>query len=176
MQLAERSGLKANSRVHGLGDGATWIAEQMEIQFGAQGSYLIDFYHLFDYLAAAVPACAPQTPQVWLEEQKACFKSGRNAEALAELRRHLEPEGETECPVRDACRYIANRPGQFDSLSALNAKLPIGSGEVESGHRSLIQKRFKLPGAWWNPDNAQAILNLRTMRANQQWNSYWSFL
>lgn len=176
-RLAELSGLKANSRVHGLGDGAPWIAEQMEIQFGAQGSYLIDFYHLCDYLAAAAPGCAPQAPQAWLEEQKSRFKSGRNAEVLAELKRHLEPESEAERhPVRDACRYIANRPGQFDYLSALEAKRPIGSGEVESAHRYLIQKRLKLPGAWWKPDNAQAILNLRTMRANQQWNSYWRSL
>jgi hypothetical protein len=62
-QVAELSGLKPGSRVHGLGDGAPWIAEQMEIQFGAQGSYLIVFYHLCDYLAAAAPRCAPQTPR-----------------------------------------------------------------------------------------------------------------
>jgi L-rhamnose mutarotase len=51
--------------------------------------------------------------------------------------------------------------------------LPIGSGEVESAHRYLIQKRLKLPGAWWCADNAQAMLNLRSMRANQRWDCYW---
>jgi hypothetical protein len=60
-QLAGLSGLKPESRVHGLGDGAPWIAKQMEVQFGAQGSYLIDFYHLCDYLSAAAPRCSPQT-------------------------------------------------------------------------------------------------------------------
>lgn len=175
-QLAEKSGLKPSSRVHGLGDGAPWIAEQMERQFGAQGGYLIDFYHLCDYLAAAAPTCAPEAPKVWLEEQKARFKTGRNAEALTALKPHVEPEDQAETPVRDALRYLSNRPGQFDYLSALQAHLPIGSGEVESAHRSLIQKRLKLPGAWWKPDNAQAMLNLRTMRANQQWNRYWGAL
>lgn len=42
------------SRIHGLEDGATtWIAEQVECRFGAQDGYLIDFYHLCDYLAGA---------------------------------------------------------------------------------------------------------------------------
>jgi hypothetical protein len=73
-QLAALSGLKPKSRVHGLGDGAPWIAEQMEVQFGTQGSYLIDFYHLCAYLATAAPTCS-KTPKVWLEEQKARFAS-----------------------------------------------------------------------------------------------------
>jgi hypothetical protein len=51
--LAELSGLKPKSRVHGLGDGALRIAEQTDIQFGVQGSYLIDFYHLCNYCSAA---------------------------------------------------------------------------------------------------------------------------
>jgi hypothetical protein len=91
---------------------------------------------------------------------------------LTTLRSHLEPEGLTEPPVRDAYRYLS----KFDYLSAIKAHLPIGSGEVESAHRSLIQKRLKLPGAWWRIDNAQAMLNLRSMCANQQWNSYWRSL
>jgi hypothetical protein len=140
--------------------------EQMEVQFGAQGSYLIDFYHLCEYLAAAAPSCS-KTPKVWLEEQKTRFKSGRNAEVLAALKSHMEPEDRAEKPVHNALRYLSNRPGQFDYLSAIEAHLPIGSGEVESAHRYLIQKRLKLPGAWWRSDNAQAMLNLRSMRANQ---------
>jgi hypothetical protein len=31
-------------------DKARWIAWQMERTFGLQGTYLIDFYHLFEYL------------------------------------------------------------------------------------------------------------------------------
>jgi len=52
--------------------------------------------------------------------------------------------------------------------------LPIGSGEVESAHRYVIQKRLKLPGAWWRKDNAQAMLNLRVARANHRRDHYWN--
>ena len=39
---------------------------------------------------------------------------------------------------------------------ARERKLPIGSGEIESAHRHLVQKRLKLAGAWWKETNAQA--------------------
>jgi len=179
-RLAIASGMRSVTRIHGVGDGATWIADQFEYQFGTQGRYLIDFYHLCDYLAAAAPACAPEHPADWLTVQKARFKSGQLAAVMADLDSHLEPQPtpdathqRQETPVRDAYRYIANRPGQFDYPAAIAAKLPIGSGEVESAHRYIIQKRLKLPGAWWTSSNAQAMLNLRCLRANHRWDDYW---
>ncbi len=173
-------GMHPSTRIHGVGDGASWIADQIEFQFGTQGHYLIDFYHLCDYMAAAAPTCAPAHPADWLSVQKARFKSGELGAVMADLTRHLEspsaPQGDAprpDTPVRDAYRYIANRPGQFDYPAAIAANLPIGSGEVESAHRYVIQQRLKLPGAWWVPNNAQALLNLRCLRANHRWNDYW---
>ena len=40
--------------------------------------------------------------------------------------------------------------------------------------RDLIQKRLKLSGAWWKETNAQALITLRTARANQCWETYWT--
>lgn len=176
-RLAVAAGLNRRTQIHGLGDGAPWIAEQMEIQFGTQASYLIDFYHLCDYLAAAAPVCAPELSSQWLSLQKERLKSGALDTVVAALAACLEPEScEGDQPVRACHRYITNRPGQFDYPAAIAASLPIGSGEVESAHRSIIQKRLKLPGAWWRPDNAQALLNLRCLRANHRWNDYWTRL
>jgi len=38
----------------------------------------------------------------------------------------------------------------------------------------VIQARFKLTGAWWDKDIADNMLALRTLRANNQWEKYWS--
>lgn len=174
-RLADAAGLNRRTHVHGVGDGAPWIAEQMETQFGAQGTYLIDFYHLCDYLAAAAPSCDPDQPDIWLNTQKMRLKSGQPGDVLSALAPHVEPDSvvSEHAPVRACQRYITNRPGQFNYADALAANLPIGSGEVESAHRYVIQKRLKLPGAWWGISNAQAMLNLRTLRANHLWERYW---
>ena len=69
---------------------------------------------------------------------------------------------------------MANRPGQFEYQRALAADLPIGSGEIESAHRYVIQQRLKLAGAWWQEETAADMLALRTLRANGEWNQYWT--
>lgn len=78
--------------------------------------------------------------------------------------------------MRCCYRYIKNRPGQFDYRAAIEADLPIGSGEIESAHRYIIQERLKLPGAWWKMDNAKAMIGLRLLRANNCWEEYWDNL
>lgn len=177
-RLAHAAGLAADSRVHGLGDGAPWIADQIEVQFGAQGSYLVDFYHLCDYLAAAAKVCGRESAADWMALQKERLKTGRLPEVIRALKPFVEPETvpSEDAPVRQCYRYIDNRPGQFKYYEALAANLPIGSGEVESAHRYVIQERLKLAGAWWKKDNAQAMLNLRAARANHCWHSYWDAL
>jgi hypothetical protein len=112
--LALSAELTRATRVHALGEGAPWIADQIDQQLGAQGRYLIDFYHLCDYLAAATPGCAPENPVPRLDTQKTRLCCGELAPLMSELERHLEPESESgDTAVHNAYRYIANRPGQF---------------------------------------------------------------
>jgi hypothetical protein len=170
------AGMGQETKVHCVGDGAPWIADQVSRVFGLQGDYLIDYYHLCEYVAAAAQSCAPPVQrQAWIEQQKTAAKESRIGDILAALSPHLEPESVSnkDAPVRSAYRYIQNRLDQFDYKSAQEAGLPIGSGEVEGGHRSVIQERLKIPGAWWKEDNADHMLALRTLRANGHWDHYW---
>ena len=70
-------------------------------------------------------------------------------------------------------KYIDNRPGQFGYNSIAKMGLPIGSGKIESTNKHLIQKRLKLPGAWWKRENAESIAELRVLRANGGWEYLW---
>ena len=45
----------------------------------------------------------------------------------------------------------------------------IGSGAIESAHRTVIQKRMKLSGQRWIKKGAQNLLNLRITNKNHQW-------
>ena len=88
---------------------------------------------------------------------------------------HEAPEVEdSQAPVRQCQRYLSHRHEQLDYYSALARDLPIGSGEIESAHRYLVQQRLKRPGAWWRAANAEHMLALRLNRANRQWNGYWA--
>jgi hypothetical protein len=80
---------------------------------------------------------------------------------------------DAQAPVRACYRYINNRPNQLDYKTAIQKGLPIGSGEIESAHRYVLQKRLKVSGAWWLLQHAKNMINLRTCRANHLWGDYW---
>jgi hypothetical protein len=178
LHTAIQAGLGANTFVHGVGDGAPWIASQMERHFGEPGRFLLDFYHLCDYLAAASHICDPKAPDDWLNQQKKRLKLNHFDAVLKALQPFLEADSlpDQQAPVRVAYRYLDNRPHQLDYKGAIADGLPIGSGEIESAHRYIIQSRLKRPGSWWTLAKAEAMLALRVLRANQGWSAYWQAL
>jgi len=82
---------------------------------------------------------------------------------------HLPDE---QAPARVALRYLKNRSDQLDYPAALAAKLPIGSGLIESGNRHVLQPRFKQAGAWWLPENLNAMACLRSTCASGTFHAY----
>lgn len=173
---AIRAGASLDTHVRFVGDGAPWINDQCERIFGTQGEFLIDFYHLCEYIAAAAKKCHPENPEKWVSKQKERMKSNLTEQVLQESEPHLEAKSVTDkdAPVRCCYRYIKNRPGQFNYKDALEKDLPIGSGEVGSAHRYVIQDRLKISGAWWSENNADNMLALRVLRENGDWDNYWA--
>ena len=171
-----RAGFGIGTYLHSTGDGAPWICGQVEKRFGSQGHYLVDFCHLCEYLEGAAAACCGKGgKKTWVKRQQVLLNEGQAEEVTEALKPHLEPE-ETEdrnAPVRRRLRYLLNRPGQFDYPGAQARGLPIGSGEIESAHRYIIQERLKIAGAWWTPENARMMLALRVDRADGYWERYW---
>jgi hypothetical protein len=175
LHIVIRLGLGADTFVHEVGDGAPWIATQIDTLLGEPGRFLLDFYHVCDYLADASHVCAPNDPKVWMEQQKRRLKQNHFRAVLKALKPFQEADSvpEKQAPVRAAYRYLHNRPQHLDYKGSIAQELPIGSGEIESAHRYIIQIRLKRSGAWWTVEKAEAMLALRVLRANQDWDDYW---
>ena len=60
-------------------------------------------------------------------------------------------------------KYIANNRNRMNYPDYLERGLLIGSGAIESAHRTVIQRRMKLSGQRWSKQGAQRMLNLRTL-------------
>ena len=50
----------------------------------------------------------------------------------------------------------------------------IGSGAMESLHRTAVQCRLKLPGAGWTVEASTSIFNLRMMKLSGRWKDFWA--
>ncbi len=170
-----RVGFDENTQVHGIGDGAPWIVKQFDRVFADQSDYLIDFFHLSEYISKAAQYFNEKQPDVWRKQQQSQLKENKFEEVLEELNQKIQLEDweDPEHPVVACYRYMNNRKTHFDYAGALEKDLPIGSGEIESSHRYVIQKRLKIPGSWWKKDNARAMIALRVVRVNEDWEFYW---
>lgn len=162
------------THLHVVCDGAPWIHQQCEQCLGKQACFLIDFYHVCDYLAKAAPKAA--THHRWFKVQKKRLKENHPERVLNALEPYIEPEDveEAQAPVRAAYRYLNNRIDLLDYKSALEKELPIGSGMIEGAHRHVLQSRLKISGAWWTRQNAINMAEMRVARANQQESNYWN--
>lgn len=169
------AGWALESRIHVVGDGAEWIRLQSQEIFGPQGDLLIDFYHVSEYLAAAAERCRPHAPEAWRRTQQQRLKRGAIPKILLALEPFVEPQtvDDTDAPVRAAIRYLSHRLDYLDYPHAIALGLPIGSGLIESAHKHVLQARLKLAGSAWLHTNAAAMAQLRVLRANQHWDSFW---
>jgi len=170
------AGWGLNSQIHAVGDGAEWIRLQCGEVFGKQGTFLCDFFHVSEYLAAAAEGSQGGKADQWRRTQQKRLKRGALKKVIETLAEHLESEGtpEEESPVRNAHRYLTNRTDCLDYPKAIELGLPIGSGMIESGHRHVLQARLKKAGAAWLRGHADQIAHLRVLRANRQWESLWN--
>lgn len=172
-----KKGMDDTTHIHGVADGAPWIADQYEDQFGANHDLYIDFYHVSEYLGAAsvaldVDRLGEQTPSQWLTSAKEKLRQGKAREVIVELGRHAA-NSPAASPLHTAHQYLTSREKHLNYARAIEKNLPIGSGEVESGHRSVLQARLKKPGAWWRLEKAENMAHLKVMQANDHWNQFW---
>jgi hypothetical protein len=150
--------LRRGLPVHAFGDGAPWIVGQVEEQFGAQGSYLIDFYH--------------QCLRVFERRRQGDCVGCRRAEGLDGGAEGRPPEvDEDQAPVQRSHRYLSDRRNQLNYREALTNDLPIGSGRSKA-RIDTSQQRLKRPGAWCRVKHAEYMLALQ----NGDWDAYWASL
>ena len=57
----------------------------------------------------------------------------------------------------------------------LGKGFPIASGAVEGACRHLVKDRLERTGMRWVPEGAQAMLNLRSLWINGEWDDYQTY-
>lgn len=70
--------------------------------------------------------------------------------------------------------YLTATAHRIDYKEYRACGFSIGSGPMESFHRTASQVRLKRPGARWTTENSQSILNLRLMKCVDRWDEFWT--
>jgi hypothetical protein len=76
--------------------------------------------------------------------------------------------------IEKVAERISNNALRMDYVEYLQRGCQIGSGAMESVHRSGSQCRTKLPGARWLMTTSQAVFDIRMMQLVGKWDEFWS--
>jgi hypothetical protein len=76
----------------------------------------------------------------------------------------------------DRCpNYLLSKRPHLDYPTALTHGWPIATGVIEGACRHLVKDRMDITGARWGLDTAEAVLKLRAIRSNGNFDEYWAY-
>lgn len=142
---------------------------------------VIDLIHVIEYLWGAVWCFfseADPGAEAWVRDRTMAVLEGNASEVAAGIRRRATTLGLTTSRRRkaDACAiYLTNKARYLDYPIALAAGWPVATGVIEGACRHLVADRMDITGARWSVDGAEAVLKLRAVRCNQDFDTYWGF-
>src|SRR5271157_2621741 len=171
----------------------TWIAlvdgnntqiEAIEAEAGKHGTevtILIDFIHVAEYIwKAAWSFFSPGDPDAeqWVAGRLLKILDGHAAQVAAGIRRRATTYGYSgsERTGADECAaYLTAKVPYLDYATALASGWPIATGIIEGACRHIIKDRFDITGARWGLEGAEALLKLRALTANGDFEDYWDW-
>jgi len=167
-----------------LVDGNNHQINRIQAEATARGvtvTTVIDFVHVLEYLwkaAWSFHAEGDPAAEAWVRRHAERILDGRATKVAGALRRAATKAGldPTQRAGADACAtYLTNKRAHLDYPTALQRGWPIATGVIEGACRHLVKDRMDLTGARWGLTGAEAILKLRALRANNDFDEYWRY-
>lgn len=158
-------------------DGARWIQSFVDYHC-PQATRVIDFAHAQEYVAKvgrAIHGTDTDSFRQWyarMSRQLGHQPPQRTVNELRLLQRQHPQHPEAEA-IELAIRYLEKRLPMLDYPHFRRRQIPIGSGNVESGHKVVMQQRMKQAGMRWAEANLNPMLALRVALCNQTWKTCW---
>ncbi|MFJ8028715.1 ISKra4 family transposase [Streptomyces sp. NPDC096311] len=142
---------------------------------------LLDFVHVAEYCWTAAHAFHPvgsREAETWAADKLTAILAGHADRAAAEMTVQAAAErlpATRRAAVTTCHRYLTGHLDQLHYDTALAAGWPIATGAVEGACRHLIADRLDITGARWGLDGAEAVLRLRALITNGDFEDYWIF-
>lgn len=182
-RLAERARQREGPHIQervALTDGAPALQKQSEVHFPGH-TLVLDIIHATDYLWNAANALLGETHPgrlAWIRTHLEHLLAGETDTVITVLEDAAQDPARTasqrEAVEGTAAYYRRNAPyRRYDVYLAHG--WPIGTGVVEGACGHLVKDRMEQAGRRWTKAGAQAVLDLRALRLNDQWDAYGPF-
>jgi hypothetical protein len=171
----------------------TWVAlvdgnnhQIQRIKAGAKArnvkvTIVVDFVHVLEYLWNATwcfHAARDPAAEQWVHRQATAVLNGHARRVAGQIRRkatnaRLGPVNRKI--AEEAATYLTRKAPYLDYPTALKHRWPIATGIIEGACRHIVKDRMDITGARWGLAGAEAILKLRAIKANDDFDAYWRY-
>jgi len=146
--------------------------------------WILDFYHAAENLMKAAKAIHGDdevAAQRWHQKIRRRLRDEPNGadsaiRAMRRLKQKLQPNSKRSKVVKNAINYFCLHRTRMCYPDFVAMGLPIGSGNVESAAKNIVQARLKRSGMRWSIDGGQHVLDLRTYLKSGRWEYMWGVL
>lgn len=156
-------------RVVVVADGAPWIWARLRPTLLALGVAsdkileVLDFYHASEHIHQAAKAQEKWSQgfvRRWGMDQTKLLKQGRVAEIIATCDKLFREERREE--MEALANYLESRQHMCRYKEFEQAKIPCGSGVIESAVRQVLCMRVKGVGKFWREEQCEQMTRLRS--------------
>ena len=161
-----------------IADGAEWIwkrVERLRTLAEIPPSTLVevlDFYHASQYLSETIATdrslSKAQCRALYKRLRHALRHQADGVEVVMEALQALAATRRGKAITR-ALRYVEAHAHRMRYVALEARKLSIGSGQVESAVRRVINLRFKAPGSFWTATTVSGLMHLRAAFKAGRW-------
>jgi len=152
-----------------IADGASWIWRWIKEAY-PKATQILDFYHAVEHLSDFAKVLYKNKLErlEWINKQKMKLLNDK-IENIINTIEDIKCSKSVDNERNKLLTYLKNNRHRMLYKTFRDRGLRIGSGAIESAHRTVIQKRMKQSGQRWSIQGAQNIIDLRLLNINQQW-------
>jgi hypothetical protein len=163
------------------GQQTLWQAAREHFQNG-DSVEILDLMHALKYLWEAAALLCPEADQAtrraWVKQQTKRILNGGVETVIRSLRalgaQHAF-NAEQRKKLQKICGYLSNNASRMRYDQYLQAGYPIASGVIEGACRHVVCDRMERSGMRWVRAGAQAMLGLRCIGINREWDPFMAF-
>jgi hypothetical protein len=188
-QAVKRRDPRGTLKLVVLLDGEKALRGRLDEAFARHGlgnrieAEILDIIHVLEYLckiAAAwfgFSAKRIKEKRRWLETHILHLFQGKVDAVIKSLERSLKSryaDGSRHL-IAKTITYFASHKDMMRYDLYLAKGFPIATGIIEGACGSLVKDRMDIAGARWTSKGAQAMLNMRAIKRNGDWQAFWRF-
>lgn len=153
-----------------VNDGAKWIWNWVEENYPSS-IQILDYYHATEYLGNFAKAIFSDKDKRsdWVSKQKLLLLNDQVGKVISGIKEVKCNTLARQKAKKKILTYYENNEARMKYKTYRTKGLLIGSGPIESAHRTVIQKRLKQSGQRWTIKGAQFVANLRVANMSGLW-------